>query len=184
MAQDVRDSAERIDVLVHSAGLFEPQPFEQIPVDALDRAWAVNARGPFLVTQALVPLMPPGSSVVFVSSVSGHVGMTGQGAYGMTKSAIDGLAGTLAVELAPRGIRVNAVAPGFTATPMNERLRAELGRVTRIEAATLAGRLAAADDIARAVTFLTSADAAFIYGVTLQVDGGYPTSNIQTGATQ
>lgn len=170
-----------VDVLVHSAGMFGPQPFPEITVETLDRMFAVNVRAPFLVTQALLPLLRERSAIVFVSSVSGHVGMSGQTAYGAMKSAIDGLARTLAVELAPRGIRVNAVAPGFTATPMNESLRAEPGRVERIHAATLAGRLGAVDDIANAVAFLASDDAAFVYGVTLPVDGGYPMSPIQTG---
>ncbi|MEV4671481.1 MULTISPECIES: SDR family NAD(P)-dependent oxidoreductase [Actinomadura] len=181
LAASVGEAAGRLDVLVQSAGVFGPRPFQDISVAELDRMWAVNARAPFLVAQALTPLMGEGSSMVLVSSVSGHVGMAGQAAYGMTKSAVDGLARTLAVELAPRGVRVNAVAPGFTATPMNEHLRAEPGRVERLESATLAGRLGTVDDIARAIAYLASDDAAFVVGTTLTVDGGYPTSHIQTG---
>lgn len=172
---------EQVAALVHCAGVFDPKPFDQVSIKDLDRTWAVNVRAPFLLTQAVLPLLGAGSAVVFVSSVSGHVGMTRQSVYGTTKSAVDGLARTLAVELAPLGVRVNAVAPGFTATSMNAHLRAEPGRVERIEAATLLGRLGAVDEIARAVRFLATDDSSYVNGITLAVDGGYPVSHIQTG---
>ena len=179
-AQAVRDAGE-LHVLVHSAGVFGPQPFAEISVETLDRVWAVNVRAPFLLTQALLPMLRRGSAIVFVSSVSGRVGMIGQSAYGTSKSAVDGLARTLAVELAPDGIRVNAIAPGYTATPINAHLRAQPGRTEQLEAAILAGRLGQVDDIAASIAFLASDEAAFVHGITLAVDGGYPTSHIQTG---
>src|SRR5690606_28214962 len=92
-AQAVRD-AGKLHVLVHSAGVFGPQPFAEISVETLDRVWAVNVRAPFLLTQALLPMLRRGSAIVFVSSVSGRVGMIGQSAYGTSKSAVDGLART------------------------------------------------------------------------------------------
>jgi len=180
LAERIGSEIGPLDALVQCAGVFDPKPFEQISAAELDRTWAVNVRAPFLLAQALVPWMAEPAAIVFVSSVSGHVPMAHQAAYGTTKSAVDGLARTLAVELAPRGIRVNAVAPGFTATAMNEHLRREEGRVERIEGATLAARLGRPEEIAEAIAYLVSDAAAFVYGQVLNVDGGYPVSHIQT----
>jgi len=180
LAERVAAEAGPLDALVQCAGVFAPKPFEQISAAELDRTWAVNVRAPFLLAQALVPVMAQRAAMVFVSSVSGHVPMAHQAAYGTTKSAVDGLTRTLAVELAPRGIRVNGVAPGFTATAMNEHLRREEGRVERIEGATLAARLGRPEEIAEAIAYLVSDAGAFVYGQVLNVDGGYPVSHIQT----
>lgn len=178
---DVVAAAGPLDVLVQCAGVFGPTPFADITPDELDRVLAVNVRAPFLLARAALRVMRNPSAMVFVSSISGHVGIARQAAYGMSKSAVDGLTRTLAVELAPRGIRVNGVAPGFTATPMNEHIRQDEAKVDRLRSATLADRLGTPDDIARAIVYLASDAAAFVYGVTLPVDGGYPMSPIQTG---
>ena len=95
------------------------------------------------------------------------------------EAAVEGLMRALAVELAPRGVRVNAVAPGFIATPMNAPLRADPAELARRQAAILAGRLGTVEDVAGAVGYLVSDTAAFVYGITLRVDGGYPTAVVQ-----
>jgi NAD(P)-dependent dehydrogenase (short-subunit alcohol dehydrogenase family) len=170
---------EEIDVLVHSAGIFNPKPFAAVTAQELDDLWKVNVRSPFLLTQALLDRLVPNAVVVFISSISGQVGMAQQSAYSATKGAIDGLMRALAVELAPRGIRVNGVAPGFIASPMNTALRADPAELERRESASLAGRIGTAGEIAGAVSFLVSDSARFIYGITLRVDGGYPTAAVQ-----
>jgi NAD(P)-dependent dehydrogenase (short-subunit alcohol dehydrogenase family) len=179
LAEYLADEDLALHVLVHSAGMFNPKPFEAITLDDLAATWAINARAPFRLTQALLPRMVDGGAIVFVTSVSGHVGMAGQTAYGMTKSAVEGLVRALAVELAPRRIRVNAVAPGYTATPMNAGFRQVCGAVEKRAQAALAGRVAAAEEIARVIVFVASADASFVIGTSVHVDGGYPTADLQ-----
>jgi NAD(P)-dependent dehydrogenase (short-subunit alcohol dehydrogenase family) len=172
-----------IDILVHSAGIYEPTPLASSSLEQFDRAWAINVRAPFALTQAALPhLLQARGTVIFVSSVSGRVGFANESAYAATKSAIEGLTRSLAIELGVDGVRVNAVAPGFTASPMNAKIRAEAPAV--VDAAvrsTLSGRLGEVDDVAATVLFLASPRAKQIYGVSLPVDGGYPVSAIQAG---
>jgi NAD(P)-dependent dehydrogenase (short-subunit alcohol dehydrogenase family) len=170
-----------IDVLVHSAGIYEPTPIATTPIDALDRAYEINVRAPFALTQAALPHLGAGSAVVFVGSISGHVGFANESAYAATKAAVDGMTRALAVELAAsRSIRVNCVAPGFTASPMNARFREESPDiVARAVDSTLSRRLGDVNDVAEAVLYLAAASQ--VYGVVLPVDGGYPVASIQSG---
>ena len=168
-----------LDGLVHCAGVFQPTPFEQIGPEDLERTWAVNARGPFLLTQALAPQLRDGTAIVFVTSVSAHVGMAGQSAYAMSKGAVEALSRTLAVELAPRLIRVNAIAPGFVTTPMNEGFRRVPGVTERRARAALVDRLGTPEEIASVASFLLSDEAAFVNGTTIHANGGYPIAEVQ-----
>ncbi len=168
-----------LDGLVHCAGVFRPTPFEQVGPEDLERTWSVNARGPFHLTQALARQLRDGSAIVFVTSVSAHVGMAGQSAYAMSKSAVEALSRTLAVELAPRSIRVNTIAPGFVATPMNEGFRKVPGVAERRTGAALAGRLGTPEEIASVVSFLLSNEATFVNGTTIHANGGYPIAEVQ-----
>ena len=104
--------------LVLNASLFEPLPLAEATLESLNRQWTINVAAHFLITQAAVPRLERGASIVFVSSTTAHVGFAGCSAYAATKGAVEALARTLAVELAPDGIRVNTVAPGFVRTPM------------------------------------------------------------------
>lgn len=170
-----------VDILVHAAGVFGPKPFLETSVTEFDATLSINVRAPFALTQAAVPHMEPGSVVVFVSSIDGHVGFASDSAYGPSKSAVDGLTRALSIELAPLGIRVVAVAPGFTATPMNEGFRQDPANVEAAVRETPAGRLASVDDIAGCVLFLASPAADYTHGAILTVDGGYPASPLQRG---
>jgi glucose 1-dehydrogenase len=176
----VRDGPAHVDILVHAAGVYKPTPFASITAVDLDQVLAVNICAPFMLTQALLPLMASGAAIVFVSSAAGRIGVTNETAYCASKSALDGLMRALAVELAPR-IRVNTVAPGFTKTPMNELLRRDPAVVETAQRAILAQRLGDRHDIAHAITYLASDAASFVYGAILTVDGGYPISHIQIG---
>ena len=164
----------RLDVIVHSAGIYENEPIDRATMEAFDRQFAINVRAPYALTRAALPHLADGASIVFISSVFGSVGLAGATAYCATKGAVEQLTRTLAVELAPRGVRVNAVAPGFVLTALNQ---AALGGPTAarraIEAATPAARIGDPGEIAPAVAYLASDAASFVHGATLVVDGGW-----------
>lgn len=164
----------RIDVLVHSAGIYVNEPFEAATMESFDSQFAINVRAPYALTRAALPHLGEGGSIVFISSVFGQVGLIGASGYCATKGAIEQLTKTLALELAPRGIRVNAIAPGFILTALNE---ANFSRPTEIrravEADTPAGRIGSVEEIAPAVAYLASDAASFVQGATLVVDGGW-----------
>lgn len=176
--RDVIDSTlrrfGRLDVLVHCAGVFVPATVVETTPGDLAHQWNVNVRAPFALTQAAIPHLAPGASIIFVTSTVARIGFANTAAYSATKAAMDGMMRVMAVELAPRGICVNGVAPGWTATPMNERLRDDPQVVAAAIAATPAGRLAIPEDIAPSIVFLASAASRFIQGVVLDVGGGYP----------
>jgi NAD(P)-dependent dehydrogenase (short-subunit alcohol dehydrogenase family) len=162
-----------IDVIVHSAGVFAPKPFPESPVSSLDDQWLVNVRAPYAITHAAQEHLREGSSVIFISSIAGQVGFMNAAAYCATKGAIEQLVKSLAVEFAPRGVRVNAIAPGNIHSPMNaEYFRSPEYERAMIDA-TPAGRVGVVEDIAPAVVFLASEAARYVYGVSLLVDGGW-----------
>jgi len=130
-------------------------------------------RAPLLLTQAALPHLDAGASVVFVSSIAGHVGFQDSTAYCATKGALELATRALALELSPRGIRVNAVAPGNIKTPMNEELRNTTDYEGVCNAATPAGRFGEADEIAAAIVFLASDASSYVHGASLLVDGGW-----------
>jgi NAD(P)-dependent dehydrogenase (short-subunit alcohol dehydrogenase family) len=163
----------RIDSIVHSAGIFEPKPFPESPVESLDEQWRVNVRAPYAITHAAQAHLEPGSSVIFISSIAGKIGFPHSAAYCATKGAIEMLVKSLATELAPRGIRVNAIAPGNIHSPMNEELFKSPEYERSMIEQTPAGRVGVVEDIAPAVVFLASEAARYVHGVSILVDGGW-----------
>jgi NAD(P)-dependent dehydrogenase (short-subunit alcohol dehydrogenase family) len=173
IVQEVIERFERIDVVVHAAGIFEPTPFEQTTDDILDRQWAVNVRAPFRLTRETTPHLQAGSAVIFVSSIAGHVGFPNSSAYCATKGAVELMVKALAMELAPRGIRVNAIAPGNIHTKMNAHLFAEPEYERQMLEATPAGRVGLVADISPAVVYLASPESDYVHGASLLIDGGW-----------
>ena len=127
----------------------------------------------FILTQAALPNLRKGSSIIFVTSVAGLVGAPGATAYCACKGAVTLLMKSLALELAPRGVRVNAIAPGNTHTPMTRPLFSSPGVEEVLIRSTPAGRIGEVEDIAPCVVFLVSDAARYMYGTTLVVDGGW-----------
>jgi 3-oxoacyl-[acyl-carrier protein] reductase len=172
LAKQVRGIVgERLDILVASAGISRPATIEETTVADFDELFAVNVRAPFFAVQQLLPILAEGSSIVFVSSLAAHAVVGALSAYAATKGAIDTLVKHFAFALGPRGIRVNAVAPGIVATNMSEFAKTAEGRDYAMGMQALK-RLAQPDDIGGVVAFLASEDARWITGDTLRVDGG------------
>lgn len=180
VAQEARARFGSVDALVHCAGLYVRGTVGETSPEQLDRMWAVNVRAPYALTRSLLDDLQGGGRVVLVTSGAGRVGLADRVGYCATKGAAEMLGRALAVELAPAGIRVNSVAPGFIATPMNERLREDPRFVEQIEAITPLGRLGSAEEVAAAVRFLVSDAASFITGETIGVTGGYPSAPLVT----
>lgn len=162
---------ERLDILVANAGISKPATIEKTTVQDFDELFAVNVRAPFFLIQQLLPVMRAGSSITLVSSMAAHAGSEILPAYAATKGAVDTLVKQLAFALGPRGIRVNAVAPGVVETDMSPFTRTDVGRKGTLTMQALK-RIGQPQDIASAVTFLASDEASWMTGDVIRVDGG------------
>jgi NAD(P)-dependent dehydrogenase (short-subunit alcohol dehydrogenase family) len=176
-AAAVRDRYGRVDVLVNNAGIAAITPAEETPVELWRTVIDVNLTGPFLLCQAFgrQMLAAGAGSIVNIASVAGLSGVADRAAYNASKHGLVGLTRTLAVEWGGRGVRVNAVCPGWVKTEMDDASQAEgaYGDTDITDHVPL-GRFAEPDDIAQAVAFLADpARSGFVNGVTLSVDGGW-----------
>jgi NAD(P)-dependent dehydrogenase (short-subunit alcohol dehydrogenase family) len=161
----------RLDILVNSAGVFERHPFTEIPLERWERVLAVNLTAPMRLAQRAVRAMDAGGAIVNISSIAAGFGAAGSAAYCASKGGLEALTRAMAVELAPAGVRVNAVAPHAIETPMTAGLHGtELGAVALAGIPT--GRFGAADEVAAAVAFLAGPHAGFVTGATVAVNGG------------
>ena len=162
---------DRLDILVANAGVAKSANIEDTTVEDFDRLFAVNVRAPFFLVQQTLPILGKGSSIVFVSSLAAHAVVGTIAAYAATKGAIDTLVKHFAAALGPRGIRVNAVAPGVVDTDMSNFIKTEAGQKYTLAMQAIQ-RLARPEDIGPVVAFLASDDARWITGDTVRVDGG------------
>ena len=162
----------KLDILVNNAGVAQFAPLTDQTVEDFDRHFAINVRAPYFLTQQLLSLLGEGSSVIFLSSVVARSAFDGASAYSATKGAIEVLTRNFAKELGPRGIRVNAVAPGAIDTDMaQDFLGTEEGR-TYIKSVQALQRIGQPDDIADAVLFLASDQSRWVDGRSIEVSGG------------
>lgn len=167
----VAEQYGRIDVLVNNAGVSERTPFEEYTEETFEKVMDLNVKGVFNCTRAVVPYMVQqgGGAVVSTSSMVSIYGQPSGMAYPTSKFAVNGLTLSLARELGPKGIRVNAVAPGITETDMMKAVPKSI--IDPMIAQIPLRRLGQPEDIANAICFLASEEAGYISGVVLQVDG-------------
>lgn len=186
-AFDVTDEAEwqkaaamiqkrygNVDVLFNNAGIFKMSPIEETTLTLWEQTFQVNATSVFLGIKTFIPLLKSGSSVINTSSIASFLGSTHRCAYAASKGAVASLTKAAAIELAPKGIRVNSVHPAYIDTQMakhasekTHRSLAEMG--ARIP---LGGRISSPEEVAEAVLFLASDASRFMTGAEIVVDGG------------
>jgi NAD(P)-dependent dehydrogenase (short-subunit alcohol dehydrogenase family) len=167
------ESSGPLDVLVNNAGTNRPEALVDVADATLDDLWDLNVRSVFRVSRAAVRTMRPGASIVNVTSQMGHVGSPLRTVYCMTKHAVEGLSKAMAVELAPRGIRVNCVAPTFVETPMTGPMLADPDFRAFVDRMIPLGRLATPEEVAAAVVYLASPASGMVTGHSLLIDGGW-----------
>lgn len=177
MVETVLSELGRIHVLVNNAGISTIVPAEETTLADWERTLAVNLTGPFLTCREFgkAMLQVGSGSIVNISSVAGLLGVSDRVAYNASKHGLIGLTRTLAAEWGGRGVRVNAVCPGWVKTEMDQEDQDSGGYTDEdIEGRVPMGRFATPEDIARAVTFLADPEhSGFINGHTLSVDGGW-----------
>jgi meso-butanediol dehydrogenase/(S,S)-butanediol dehydrogenase/diacetyl reductase len=170
----------RIDVLVNNAAIAVFEPIDEISLEDWNTQIAINVNGPFMaIKYALAHLEQTGGAIVNVSSVSGLGGDWGGFAYNTTKGALNLMTKGLALDLASKGVRINAVAPSLTKTDMSEFVWQKDEIMRKFNERQPMGRAAEAEEVADVIFFLASDEARFVNGAILTVDGGLNASNGQ-----
>lgn len=164
----------RLDILVNNAGVWGPTPLGSTPVERLETMLDVNVKAVFWLTQALLPSLRDGGRIINVSSLAARIGRAGgRSLYGASKAAVDAFTRNWALELAPRKIRVNAVAPGYIDTDMTAEHFSDPRVLQHAVDRQPFGRLGHADEVAEVVLFLCSPASNWITGESVNVSGGF-----------
>jgi NAD(P)-dependent dehydrogenase (short-subunit alcohol dehydrogenase family) len=179
VAARLRAEFGKLDALFANAGIAKPMPFSDVDDENIDSQINVNFKGVIYTVRSMLPLMNNPSSIVLTSTAMIEKGVAGMSVYAATKAAVRSLARTLSAELAPRGVRVNAISPGLIETPIYGKLglpaEAVQAWAAQLMAQVPAARFGQADEVARAVLFLASGDSAYMMGEHLLFDGGMAT---------
>ena len=174
MVREFVGDGTKLDILINNAGVWGPTPMGGTKLADLEAMLNVNVKGMFWLTQGLLPCLRDGARIVNMSSIAGRLGTAGgRSVYGATKAAVDAFTRNWALELAPRGILVNAVAPGYVETDMTTEFFADEQRRQRAVERSPLGRLGNAEEVADTVLFLCSDGARWITGQSLNVSGGF-----------
>jgi NAD(P)-dependent dehydrogenase (short-subunit alcohol dehydrogenase family) len=172
----VKEKLGRIDVLVNNAGINQKKSFFETTTEDFERIIRVNQTALFVASREVSSIMkdqPAGGNIIHISSMTAAYGIPFVISYTASKSAVEGMTRAMAVELAPYGIRVNCIAPGFIKTPMSSKaLDSDPERKAKVMSRTPMGRLGTPAEIADAAYFLASGEAGYVTGVILKVDGG------------
>jgi NAD(P)-dependent dehydrogenase (short-subunit alcohol dehydrogenase family) len=179
MVQRALDAYGRVDILINNAAIGHAKPFLEISLEEWNRVLAINLTGQFLCAQAVARAMVErgGGRIVNVASISGQRGGTGRAAYGAAKAGVILLTRVMAVELAARGIAVNAISPGPTETDQVRQCHDAATRAAYYERLPIR-RYADPAEIAKAALFLASDEASFVSGHILNVDGGFDAAGL------
>ncbi|GAA4989550.1 SDR family oxidoreductase [Yinghuangia aomiensis] len=161
-----------LDILVNNAAAAPAGPLGVTTQADFDRLFAVNVRAPYFITERALPLLRDGGRIISISSAATRMANASQTSFAMTKAAVETMTKTLANQLGPRGITVNAVSPGATRTPTNGAVFEVPGLAEQIIGMTALDRLGEPDDVADVVAFLASDSARWITGQTLDASGG------------
>lgn len=165
-----------LDAVFINAGVAKFAPLESVEEDLWDQTFNTNVKGAYFAIQALSPLLNTGAAIILNGSINAHIGMPNSSVYAASKAALISLAKTLSGELISRGIRVNVVSPGPVQTPLYGKLGVPAEQLDALAAGIQAQiplkRFGTADEVASAVVYLSSPEAAFIVGTELIVDGG------------
>ncbi len=177
LVAQTKDQFGKIDILVINAGIYSIVPFESVNESSYDASMNINVKGVFFTLQKFVPILNEGASVVLISSVGAYAApASAHSVYSATKAALNSLVRSISFELAPKGIRINAICPGPTSTPIFG--KAGLPEETLLEMAGAiqnkipVKRFGAPSDIAKLISFISSDDASFITGSEYVIDGG------------
>jgi len=173
--QEIKAAHGYIDVLVNNAGINMKKPFTEVSDEDFQRVILTNLTAVFALSREVARVMIPRGkgSIIHISSMAAHYGIPQIVAYASAKTGLEGMARTMAVDLSPMGIRVNCVAPGYITTAMTDKaFDNDPERKRKVLSRTPMGEMGKPSDIANAVYFISSDEAAFITGETLKVDGG------------
>jgi NAD(P)-dependent dehydrogenase (short-subunit alcohol dehydrogenase family) len=172
----VSSQVGKIDVLFVNAGIAPFVPVTDVTEEHFDQLFDINVKGAYFSVQKSLPHLADGASIILNSSVANRLGLEGTSVYSATKAAVRSLARTLSAELAPRGIRVNTLSPGFIETPLIGKLGLPQEVVEEFASNVMGqvplGRPGRADEMASAVTFLASQESSYVVGAELIADGG------------
>ncbi len=177
MVDKVAAGGIKLDVVFANAGIAENNTFGETTNDEFDKTFDINVKGVFFTVQELLPLTSDGASIILTASIVSHKGMANLSLYNASKAAVRSFARSFATDLKARNIRVNALSPGATLTPiMQNGLKMDTaaleGFKQYISQAAPSGRVATPDEIADVAVFLASDTSSYINGIELDVDGG------------